>query len=95
MSIGDRIAKGRRAQVLLDDETLKEVFANAQKRAFQQFVAATDHAATQPAWQTTQAIEALRLEFAAIVGDGQLAEAQQKAEDKKQEAADRKANRTR
>lgn len=91
MSIGDRIVRGIRAKALLDDETLKEVFANAQKRAFEEFVLAKTHEGTQSAWQTTQAIEALRLEFAAMIGDGQRAEAEKVAEDRKKEAADRKA----
>lgn len=95
MSIGERIAKGNRAKALLGDDTLKEIFANAQKRAFEEFVVATTHAATQSAWQTTQAIEALRLEFAAIIDDGQRAEAERVAEERKQALADRKARPTR
>lgn len=95
MSIGERIAKGLRAKALLEDETMKEVFLSAQKRAFEEFVVAKTHADTQSAWQTTQAIEALRLEFAAIVGDGQRAEAEKKLEDRKQELQDRKRPLTR
>jgi hypothetical protein len=83
----------RRAQALLEDELLKEIFANAQKRAFEEFTSAKSFADAQPAWQTTQALDALRLEFAAIVGDGQRAEAEQKVEDRKAEQLARRANR--
>jgi hypothetical protein len=95
LGIAERIARGNSAKALLEDPTLKEVFASAQRRAFEEFVAAETHAATERPWQTTQAIDALKLEFAALVGDGQLAEAEQKKLDRAEELKQLKARPTR
>ena len=78
MSIDKRISRGRRIKEVFEDEDVKALFEDIEQDTIKAWRRAETPEKREEAWAELRALDALRTKVNAVVGDGQMAEHEQR-----------------
>lgn len=71
-----RVQRGRRVALLLDDEDMKRAFASVKAKCVEDWCSGKTPGAREEAWALQKALAALQSELQSTVADGQYAQAE-------------------